>query len=42
MWTSIVIFGLWALQGLAINFWAYVADLGTDPARDNDWILYLQ
>ena len=42
MWVSIMIFGGWVLQGLAVNLWAYLSDSGTGQSHDNDWMLYLE
>ena len=42
MYASIIIFGGWALQGLAMNLWAYFSESGADCGHDNDWMLYLE
>jgi len=43
MWESIVIYILWALQGLVIFLWARWSERNTPPPLDEgNWILYLQ
>jgi hypothetical protein len=42
MWESLVAYGCWVLQGLAIFLWAHWAAPARKDSSEGEWMFYLQ